>query len=104
MLDDVESMGRIVVERGSQVGNVVRAIMEGAMFSVAASKTEDSSSDAVVFVAGDGEVRLKLGEYRWWRYDVWRSRFFSKEGVCGCLWKAGADFCPSSTMTRRAHT
>ena len=67
MLDDVKSMGSVVVARGSQVGNVVHPIMEGAMFSVAASDMEDSTSGVVVFVAGDGEVRLELGEDRWWR-------------------------------------
>ena len=65
MLANVESMGSVMVGRGRQVGNVVHPIMEGAMFSNTASEMEDSSSDAVVFVAEDGEVRLELGQY-WW--------------------------------------
>ena len=60
-------MNSVMVARGSQVGNVVHPIMEGAMFSVAASEMEDRSSGAMVVVAGDGEVRLELGEHRWWR-------------------------------------
>ena len=67
MLNDVKPMGSVVIAHGSQVGNIVHPIMEGAMFSVAVSEMEDSSSDAMVFFAGDGEVRLKLREHRWWR-------------------------------------
>ena len=59
MLGDVESMGSVMVLRGKKVGNVAHPIMEGAMCSVAASKTEDGSSDAVVFVTDDSEVNLK---------------------------------------------
>ena len=67
MLGDVESMGSVMVARGRKFGNVVHQIMEGAMYSVAASEMEDGSSDAVVFVTDDSEVNLKLGEHRWWR-------------------------------------